>query len=111
MLRQKRRSKTIDNVSQIKGGTILKIQGPGHPSFNPYQKQQQKEVIIKNAAPQQDQLQISGQAKNMQKNEGLDPARQERVNQIKQQVEAGTYEIDAKQTAQKMLDFWNNSNG
>ncbi|WP_138419482.1 flagellar biosynthesis anti-sigma factor FlgM [Aquibacillus sediminis] len=86
----------------------MKIQGPNHSNFNPYQKQMQKQAEIKKEVNKNDQLQISNEAKKLQQNEKVDPARLERVEQIKQSVESGEYTVDPKQTAKKMLQFWNN---
>ncbi|SDK03839.1 flagellar biosynthesis anti-sigma factor FlgM [Sediminibacillus albus] len=87
----------------------MKIQGPNHSNFNPYQKQMQKQADLKKELTNQaDQLQISNQAKQLQETAKPDPARQERVQEIKQAVESGEYKIDPKQTARKMVEFWNN---
>ncbi|MCD4839687.1 flagellar biosynthesis anti-sigma factor FlgM [Neobacillus sedimentimangrovi] len=34
--------------------------------------------------------------------------RQNRVQELKQQIAAGTYHVDSKKIAEKMIDFWNN---
>ncbi len=68
----------------------------------------QKQAEIKKEVNKNDQLQISNEAKKLQQNEKVDPARLERVEQIKQSVESGEYTVDPKQTAKKMLQFWNN---
>ncbi|GGM35459.1 hypothetical protein GCM10011351_21950 [Paraliobacillus quinghaiensis] len=85
----------------------MKIQGPNHSKFNPYQKQLNKQAEMpKDKQVKSDQLQISDQAKKMQENQNVQPEREARVNQIKQAVENGTYEIAPKQTAEKLLNFW-----
>lgn len=86
---------------------ILKIQGPNHSNFNPYQKQWNKQTeAVTTKQQHSDKLQISEQAKKMQESENVQPQREARVNQIKQAVENGSYEIAPKQTAEKMLQFW-----
>lgn len=84
----------------------MKIQGPNHTNFNPYQKQINKQAEVQSKQVKADQLQISDQAKKMQGNESVQPQREARVNEIKQAVENGTYNIAPKQTAEKLLGFW-----
>ena len=85
----------------------MKIQGPNHSKFNPYQQQMNKQAEVqKGKQVKSDQLQISDQAKKMQENQNVQPEREARVNEIKQAVEDGSYEIAPKQTAEKLLNFW-----
>ncbi|UFT98551.1 flagellar biosynthesis anti-sigma factor FlgM [Radiobacillus kanasensis] len=86
----------------------MKIQGPNHSNFNPYQKQIQKQHEIKQEITKHDKVQISNQAKQLQENTKPDPARLEKLEALKKAVDAGTYQVDAKETAKKMLDFWSN---
>jgi negative regulator of flagellin synthesis FlgM len=32
--------------------------------------------------------------------------RQKRIEQLKQQISAGTYKVDSQKVAEKMIDFW-----
>lgn len=84
----------------------MKIQGPNHSNFNPYQKQVQKQNDIKNHIEQKDQLQISSKAKELQESNKPDPARQAHVEKIKQAVDSGEYQVNPEKTAAKMIDFW-----
>lgn len=85
----------------------MKIQGPNHTNFNPYKKQINKQAEVQTEKHvKSDQLQISDQAKKMQGTDNVQPQREARVNEIKQAVENGTYNIAPKQTAEKLLDFW-----
>ncbi|MRH41968.1 flagellar biosynthesis anti-sigma factor FlgM [Aquibacillus halophilus] len=86
----------------------MKIQGPNHSNFNPYQKQLQKQADMKQQAAKADQLQISDQAKQLQGSDKPSDLRQKQVDQIKQSVQSGDYSIDPKKTSQKMLEFWSN---
>ncbi|WP_226037124.1 flagellar biosynthesis anti-sigma factor FlgM [Aquibacillus saliphilus] len=86
----------------------MKIQGPNHSNFNPYQKQLQKQAEIKKLTTNEDQLQISDQAKKLQDGDKPNALRQKHVDEIKQSVQSGDYTIDPKKTSQKMLEFWNN---
>ncbi|MFD1020299.1 flagellar biosynthesis anti-sigma factor FlgM [Thalassobacillus hwangdonensis] len=84
----------------------MKINGPNQPNFNPYQKQLNNQTELKKGAGNQDRIEISSQAKQMQEGAKVDPARQNYVNQIKQSVDNGEYKVDAQATAKKMIDFW-----
>ncbi|WP_079710760.1 flagellar biosynthesis anti-sigma factor FlgM [Paraliobacillus ryukyuensis] len=85
----------------------MKIYGPNHTNFNPYQKQMNKQSEIDTSKRlQSDKLQISEQAMKMQESDKVQHQREARVNEIKQAVENGTYEIAPKQTAEKLLQFW-----
>ncbi|QDP41284.1 flagellar biosynthesis anti-sigma factor FlgM [Radiobacillus deserti] len=86
----------------------MKIQGPNHSNFNPYTKQIQRQQEIRKEIAKEDKVQISNQAKQLQENTKPDPARLEKIEQLKQAVEAGSYQVDAKETAKKMLNFWSN---
>ncbi|SEA39371.1 negative regulator of flagellin synthesis FlgM [Thalassobacillus cyri] len=85
----------------------MKINGPNHTNLNPYQKQLNKQTEIKKAFQQEDKLEISHQAKNLQENARPDAAREKKVAEIKQAVDQGEYKINAEKTAQKMIQFWN----
>lgn len=85
---------------------IVKIHGTNHSNFNPYQKQFNKQAETVSKQPQSDKLQISDQAKKMQQGDKVQSQREVRVNEIKQAVENGTYQVDSKETARKMLSFW-----
>ncbi|MBM7570248.1 flagellar biosynthesis anti-sigma factor FlgM [Aquibacillus albus] len=85
----------------------MKIQGPNHTNFNPYQKQLQKQAQISKETNKEDQLQISDQAKKLQEKDQPEAARKAHVDEIKQAVQSGNYRVDAKETAEKMINFWN----
>lgn len=86
----------------------MKIQGPNHANMNPYKKQIQKQDEMKQAGSNQDKVEISSQAKQMQETTKAEATRQQHVESIKQQVASGEYEVDAKQTAKQMVNFWAN---
>lgn len=55
-----------------------------------------------------DEVQISNEALELLKQvEELEaPVRKEKVNQLKQQVEQGTYHVPSEKIAEKFLSFW-----
>ncbi|WP_163538878.1 flagellar biosynthesis anti-sigma factor FlgM [Gracilibacillus sp. YIM 98692] len=85
----------------------MKIHGPNHANLNPYQKQIQKQQEAKQTKHnQEDQVEISNKAKQLQNKENPIANRQNYVNDIKQQVEAGEYQINTQEAAKKILNFW-----
>lgn len=88
----------------------MKINKPiGASLINAYQKQNQKPTIDKSkASTKKDQVQISEQAKAMLESKTTDPARQERVKQLKSQVQSGEYKVDDHKVAENIYKFWFN---
>jgi len=82
----------------------MKIYGPNHSNINPYQNQKHipKQETKQSNRLQPDQLEISDKALKMQQKD----SRQTYVNDIKQQVESGDYQVNAQETAKKLLNFW-----
>lgn len=83
----------------------MKINGPNQTNWNPYQKQINQQKQIKQN-PNQDKLEISQQAKSMQEAEKVSPAREKRIEELKAQVDNGTYKPDPSATAKKMVNFF-----
>ncbi|MFS0674200.1 flagellar biosynthesis anti-sigma factor FlgM [Ornithinibacillus sp. 179-J 7C1 HS] len=86
----------------------MKINGPNQTNFNPYKNQIQKQMDLKKAVKQQDQLQISSQAMQLQENTKVNAQRDAYVQEIKNRVESGEYEINHDIVAKKMINFWSN---
>lgn len=86
----------------------MKIHGPNQPNFNPYKKQIQKQQEMQQAHSSKDKVEISSKAMQMQENTKAAEARKQHVEEIKQQVDSGEYQVEAKQTAEKMINFWTN---
>ncbi|MEN2768731.1 flagellar biosynthesis anti-sigma factor FlgM [Ornithinibacillus xuwenensis] len=84
----------------------MKVNGPNQTNFNPYKNQIQKQTDYKKNVQQQDQLEISTQAMQLQENTKVNAKREAYVQEIKNLVESGQYEIDFEKTAKKMIDFW-----
>ncbi|QHE53600.1 flagellar biosynthesis anti-sigma factor FlgM [Pontibacillus sp. HMF3514] len=86
----------------------MKIHGPNQTNFNPYKKQIQKQQENQNTNSLKDKVEISNKAKQMQEMNKAQAARKEHIEEIKNKVDAGEYQVDANKTAEKMIDFWTN---
>ncbi|WP_042142641.1 flagellar biosynthesis anti-sigma factor FlgM [Paucisalibacillus sp. EB02] len=84
----------------------MKVNGPNQTNFNPYKNQIQKQMEMKKVGKQQDQLEISSEAMKLQENTKVNAKREAYVQEIKNRVDSGQYEINYEKTAQKMIDFW-----
>ena len=74
---------------------------------NPYKSQQQKQADLKQEkSAKTDKVEISPKAKEMQASQPVQKERLEKVNQIKHQVETGTYQVKPDQVAMKMRGFF-----
>ena len=82
----------------------LKIQGT-NPIINTYQKQQQKSIDQKRTE-QNDKINISEEAKSLQKTQQHEVNRKQFVQKIKAQVQSNSYEVNHEQLAEKMIQFW-----
>lgn len=73
-----------------------------------YQKQMQVTPAQKTRSLQQeDQLQISNEAKAMfEKNTEADIARQEKIQLLKSQVASGEYQVNHDKVAEKIHQYW-----
>lgn len=78
---------------------------------NPYQKQTEFRAESAKKAKQKDQVQISAAAKEMLTTSKLGGSeRAERINELKQAVQTGTYHVDAGKIAEKLLPYMKNNN-
>lgn len=84
----------------------MKIQGPNATNINAYKNQLQKQVDIKKPIDRKDQLDISSEAKKLQKTEINSAKRSAYVQEIKHAVESGQYEVNSERTSEKMIHFW-----
>jgi len=53
-----------------------------------------------------DQVEISSEAKQMAKSKEISAERQERINEVKSQIEEGTYKVNHQEVAKKFYEFW-----
>ncbi|MGN7479613.1 flagellar biosynthesis anti-sigma factor FlgM [Solibacillus silvestris] len=84
----------------------MKINPIGLQAINSYNKQARP---VKNADAQKsfaDQIEISSKAKEMQANSSFANERAERMKKIKEDIDSGTYKVDAKQVAEDMLKYY-----
>lgn len=59
------------------------------------------------AAQSNDKVEISDQARKLQGSNQLDEARSSKVDQLKNEVQSGTYHVSAEDIAAKMYAYWN----
>ncbi|WP_338778621.1 flagellar biosynthesis anti-sigma factor FlgM [Metabacillus sp. FJAT-52054] len=84
----------------------MKINNYGVNGINPYKKN--ADQIMKQEAVQQkqDKIEISSAAKQLQSTNKMAEARQEKIDQLKAQIENGTYEVNPSEIARKFADFY-----
>jgi negative regulator of flagellin synthesis FlgM len=78
-------------------------------AINNYQRQidsQRKDTD--NKARRKDEVSISAEAKELLKAQevGIDPERAERIEELKTQVSAGTYQVEARKLADKLVPYF-----
>lgn len=75
---------------------------------NPYKTQvpHMKENHVK-AAYKKDEIQISDEAKKLLSSSKFDQDRSDKVNEIKQQVDSGTYKVNVSKTAASIISYYN----
>lgn len=86
----------------------MKINHIGGPQgINPYRQQvntiQHQEQAAKTKT---DKVEISAAAKDLQKLSAMEKERAAKVEKIKSQVESGTYKIDPRQIAEKIVAYY-----
>lgn len=85
----------------------MKVQRPNSTNLNPYQKQLQN-LQKERKQTYKDELKISKEAQQLQKTSQVEKERSAHVQNIKELIDSGEYEVNHQQTAQKMIDFWTN---
>jgi len=79
----------------------------GPSGINPYKRQMSTPDATANAANKKaDKVEISSTAKEMQQLSHLSVQRQQKVEELKLQVENGMYKINPKETAKGILAFY-----
>ncbi|MCZ0754415.1 flagellar biosynthesis anti-sigma factor FlgM [Anoxybacillus sp. J5B_2022] len=86
----------------------MNIHRIGSTNVNPYQRQVNKTEQVAKLTGKKDKVEISQAAKELQEASKLEAARQEKIEQLKQQVQTGTYTIDAKAVADSVWNYYFN---
>ena len=81
----------------------MKINPLNNPNVNPYKRQQAKIDQTNDQKTRTDKVEISSQAKEMQGNNRIQAERQDKINQLKIDIESGNYKVDSKKTAEDLL--------
>ncbi|PLT35711.1 flagellar biosynthesis anti-sigma factor FlgM [Bacillus sp. V5-8f] len=84
----------------------MKINNIGPSGVNPYNRNFNKIENTKASGMKADKLEISSQAKELQNSSQIPEQRQARVDELKKQLENGTYKVDANATAKSIIDFY-----
>lgn len=84
----------------------MRIDKFGLTGINPYKHQFDKETQVKKTAINQDKVEISEAAKELQQLSQWTAEHQEKVRKLKEQVQNGTYKIDAKEIAKSVYQFY-----
>ncbi|MDP4085202.1 MAG: flagellar biosynthesis anti-sigma factor FlgM [Bacillota bacterium] len=84
----------------------MKINPYGTQGVNPYKRQMNKFDQATTVNKQKDQVEISSTAKEMQQVSQLTDQRQAKIEELKGQVENGTYTINPKEVAKSMVGFY-----
>jgi negative regulator of flagellin synthesis FlgM len=84
----------------------MRINHIGSMGVNPYKRQLDKQVDSKKPAAKQDKVEISATAKELQQVSQWAVEHQEKVRKLKEQVQNGTYKIDAEAIAKSIYEFY-----
>lgn len=85
----------------------MKINNFRPSGVNPYQNQQNKmDHLEKSKQKKTDVVEISPEAKEMQSISSIDKERQTKVEELKAQVQNGTYTPQPNQIAKSMIDYY-----
>jgi negative regulator of flagellin synthesis FlgM len=84
----------------------MKINGSNFNNLNPYQKQMHKQASLQKGNSAEDKIEISSKAQELLKGNPIEEARKQKVEQLKNDIQNGDYQVNYEQTARKMVDFW-----
>ncbi|MBM7645040.1 negative regulator of flagellin synthesis FlgM [Scopulibacillus daqui] len=79
----------------------------GIQKYQSYQKQSERNKELFKKTPEQDQVEISSKAKQLQKTSDFEAQRKEKIARLKAEIDNGTYKIKPEEIAKKLYDFWN----
>lgn len=99
-------TKRTDNIDKVV--IEMNVDKTGNsPFIHSYQKTAKIEKAIPSTpVSSEDHVQISNRAQELYQQTAKERARQERVAEIKLQVEEGTYQVNSKKLADDMTNFW-----
>ncbi|OIK11432.1 flagellar biosynthesis anti-sigma factor FlgM [Bacillus sp. MUM 13] len=78
----------------------------GASGVNPYNRQANKIDQTKPAVKLSDKVEISSTAKELQQTSQIPAQRQAKVEELKLQVQNGTYKLNAQETAKSILNHF-----
>ena len=85
----------------------MKIQKVNIPAINPYKTNQLKaEQVEQKAKMKTDKLEISSEAKQLSEISPFTIERNKRVEELKSEIESGTYKVDAEQLASNLAKYF-----
>lgn len=84
----------------------MKINNYGTSGINPYKQQMNKLDQQKNTNKQNDKVEISATAKELQQVSNVEKERQKKVEQLKIQVQNGQYKVDPQAVANGIAKFY-----
>ena len=85
----------------------MKINNFRPSGVNPYSNQQNKmDHLGKSKHKKTDVVEISREAKEMQSISSIEKERQTKVEELKAQVQNGTYNLQPNQIAKSMIDYY-----
>lgn len=84
----------------------MKINNFGTHRINPYNRQMNKLDELKKAENPVDKVEISSTAKAMQQLSDVEQQRAKKVEELKIQVENGTYKVNPQEIAKSILNFY-----
>ncbi|KJE27696.1 flagellar biosynthesis anti-sigma factor FlgM [Geobacillus kaustophilus] len=87
----------------------MKIHHIGPMGVNPYQRQLAKTERLAAGKASSDKVEISKEAKELQEAVSWEQARQAKLEELRQQIESGTYQVDPKAVAKRMIDYYRNN--
>ena len=86
----------------------MKINKINIPPVNPYRANQMKtEQAKEQAKVKTDKLEISSEAKQLSEVSPVTIGRNEKVQQLKAQIESGKYEVNPEQLASNLINYFN----
>lgn len=87
----------------------MKIHHIRSVQMNVYQANERMQHEQKRAETKKDQVEISQEAKALLKEEEIPKERMDKIQAIKEQIENGTYQINTKEVARKLYEYYNES--